>query len=274
MRWLTSSSGLGLVALLAPTSAYRPRSSTTSASRCTRWRCTTPPSTTTWRSCEKGPENPCSVRAPRLAAIAEYTGNDYELLRVVGKIAPEAYPRQSRPLLHYLMGRKLLRDGDLADAAAHFDQVPTEHDALPAGPVLRRHHQLRAREAEERGEVVPRGHPRRAPSSPTASPSELEDLKDLALINIGRIYFGLERFDNAEQYYAKVERDSVLLAREPCSSAPGRASTRATTTKRSACCSRSTAPYFTDVEFIPETSYLRALTYWSPSASTRRSSGS
>jgi TolA-binding protein len=162
---------------------------------------------------KKGPENPLFRHAlPRLAAIAEYTGNDYELLRVVGKIAPEAYPRQSRPLLHYLMGRKSYETGDLSEAAAHFEQVPTEHALYPRaqyfeGIIFYEREKLKSSVKAFR-EVI-RAEP--AVEDDRVA-RDLENLKDLALINIGRIYFGLERPDNAEQYYAKVERDSTYWA--------------------------------------------------------------
>jgi tetratricopeptide (TPR) repeat protein len=211
---------------------------------------------------KKGPENPLFRHAlPRLAAIAEYTGNDYELLRVVGKIAPEAYPRQSRPLLHYLMGRKSYETGDLSEAAAHFEQVPTEHALYPRaqyfeGIIFYEREKLKSSVKAFR-EVI-RAEP--AVEDDRVA-RDLENLKDLALINIGRIYFGLERPDNAEQYYAKVERDSTYWA-ESLFERAWVSFYQGDYNEALGMLLTVDSPYYTDVEFIPETSYLRALSYW------------
>lgn len=211
---------------------------------------------------KKGPENPLFRHAlPRLAAIAEYTGNDYELLRVVGKIAPEAYPRQSRPLLHYLMGRKSYEAGDLSEAAAHFEQVPTEHVLYPRaqyfeGIIFYEREKLKS--AVKAFREVIRAQP--AVDDERVA-KELENLKDLALINIGRIYFGLQRFDNADDWYGKVERDSVywpesLFERAWVNFWQGDYN------ETLGLLLTVDSPYYTENEFLPETSYLRALSYW------------
>lgn len=210
----------------------------------------------------KGPENPLFRHAlPRLAAIAEYTGNDYELLRVVGKIAPDAYPRQSRPLLYYLMGRKAYENGELADAAAHFDQIPTEHPLYPRAQYFEgiiNFEREKLKSAVKSFREVVRAEPT---VTDERDQKELEDLKDLSLINIGRIYFGLQRFEDALGYYNKVERSSVywpesLFERSWTDFYQGdynNALGLLLTVE---------SPYFSDYEFIPETAYLRALTYF------------
>jgi tetratricopeptide (TPR) repeat protein len=90
---------------------------------------------------------------------------------------------------------------------------------------------------------------------------DLENLKDLALINIGRIYFGLQRPDNAEQYYAKVERDSTYWA-ESLFERAWVSFYQGDYNEALGMLLTVDSPYYTDVEFIPETSYLRALSYW------------
>ncbi len=44
---------------------------------------------------------------------------------------------------------------------------------------------------------------------------EIDDIKDLSLMNIARIYYGLERFDNADTYYSMVPRESSYWAERP-----------------------------------------------------------
>lgn len=210
----------------------------------------------------KGPNNPLFKHAlPRLAQIAAYTGNDYELLRIVGKIAPEAYPRQAQPHLYYLMGRKSYEGGELSDAAAYFEKVPLGHELYPRaqyfqGQINYERDKLKSA-AKSFREVI-------ASEIPTDDPKlvrELEDLKDLSLINIARVYYGLQRFDNADKYYAKVERDSTywpqsLFERAWTNFWVGdlNGSLGLLTTVDS--------PFYADREFMPDTQYLRALTYF------------
>jgi tetratricopeptide (TPR) repeat protein len=210
----------------------------------------------------KGPDNPLFRHAlPRLAAIAEYTGNDYELLRIVGKIAPEAYPRQSRPLLHYLMGRKSYDEGELSEAAGYFDQVPTEHPLYPRAQYFEgiiNYEREKLKTAVKSFREVVRSEPQ---IDNERDAKDLEDLKDLSLINIGRIYFGLQRFENAEQYYEKVERASgywpeSLFERSWTDFYQGDYN------ETLGLLLTVESPYYSDYEFQPETAYLRALTYF------------
>ncbi|HMV65317.1 MAG TPA: hypothetical protein PKA64_00610 [Myxococcota bacterium] len=210
----------------------------------------------------KGPQNPLFRHAlPRLAAIAEYTGNDYELLRIVGKLSPEEYPRQSRPLLYYLMGRKAYENGELSDAAAYFDQIPTEHPLYPRAQYFEgiiNFEREKLKSAVKSFREVVRAEPTVTDSR---EQEELENLKDLSLINIGRIYFGLQRFEDAQGFYNKVQRTSVYW--------PESLFERAWTDFYQGDYNATLgllitvdSPYYSDYEFIPETSYLRALTYF------------
>lgn len=212
----------------------------------------------------KGPSNPLFRHAlPRLAAIASYTGNDYELLRVVGKIAPESYPRQARPHLYYLMGRKSYEGGELSEAAAQFEQVPTNHPLYPRAQYFQgiiNYERSKLKSAVKSFREVIRSEVPLQIEDP-ALVEEIENLKDLSILNIGRIYFGLQRFENADKYYSKVERDSVYWPQSlferawsdfyegDLNSALGLLLTV-------------DSPYYTEADFIPETSYLRSLTYF------------
>ncbi len=210
----------------------------------------------------KGPRNPLFKHAlPRLAQIAAYTGNDYELYRVVGKIAPEAYPRQARPQLYYLMGRKSYEAGDLAEASASFEKVPANHELYPRAQyfqgiinVDREKYKSAVKSFREviRAEI------------PTDDPfivRELEDLKDLSLVNVARIYYKLQKFDSAEAYYAKVDRDSSYWAQ----SLFERAWTNfflGDYNETLGLLMTADSPFFSDGEFLPDNQYLRALIYF------------
>lgn len=197
-----------------------------------------------------------------LVAIAELTGNDYELLRIVQKIPPEAFPRQARNHLYYLMGRRLFDKEDLKGATAYFEQVsgksPLYMRAKYYEGVLNQQRQRLRSSVQAYREVIsatPEGN------LSSRRVREIEDLKDLAYIQIARIYFGLERFDNADTYYSMVDRDSTYW--------PQSMFERAWTNFWKADLNYALgllltvqSPYFADDEFIPEVQILRALTFF------------
>lgn len=210
----------------------------------------------------KGPRNPLFKHAlPRLAEVAERTGNDYELLRIVGKIAPESYPRQARPHLYYLMGRKSYDAGELSDAASYFEKVPQDSELYPRAQYftgLIGYERQRYKSAAKSFREVIRAQ---VATDDKRLQRELEDLKDLSLINVARIYYSLERFDNADKYYAKVSHDSTYWPQSLFERAwtqfwlgdlNGELGQLLT----------AGSPFFSNREFLPDTGYLKALTYF------------
>jgi len=210
----------------------------------------------------KGVKNPYFKYAlPKLVAIAEMTGNDTELLRVVDKIPPEAFPRQAQNHLYYLMGRKLYDDEQYAEAAKYFEQVsPKSELYLKAkyyeGVIANERGKLKSAVAAFRdvfnAKVVP---------TDERQAQEFEALKDMSLMNIARIYYGILRYDTAESFYSKVDRDSPFWPQslfERSWNAFMQNDLNLTLglllTVRS--------PYFSDEEFNPETTILRALTFF------------
>lgn len=213
----------------------------------------------------RGPQNPYFKYAlPRLAAIADLTGNDTELLRVVHKIPPEAFPRNAQDHLYYLLGRKHFERGNLSQSIENFKRVSAKSETFMRakyyeGVVLNEQKKLRSavaafREVVQAEVKVTNTDPRHV--------QEIEDLKDLAIMNIARVYYGLQRFDNADNYYQLVDRDSSYwpdslfergwsnFMKYDLNSTLGLLLT-------------ANSPYFSDQEFNPELTILRALTYWS-----------
>lgn len=211
----------------------------------------------------KGPSNPYFKYAlPRLIRIAERTGNDYELLRIVAKIPPEAFPRQAKNHLYYLMGRKQFEKDELQEAGESFQQVSSKSDLYMRakyyeGIINQQRGKLKSAVMSFR-EVMAAQPPL---VGDARSAQQIEDLKDLALMNVARIYYGLERYENADNYYSMVERDSTYWAE----SLFERAWTnflRADLNLTLGLLLTVESPYFNDEEFIPEVTYLRALTFF------------
>lgn len=211
----------------------------------------------------KGPSNPYFKYAlPGLVGAAEITGNDYELLRIVSKIPPEAFPRQARNHLYYLMGRKLFSRGELTQSAEYFAQVSAKSPQyLQAkyyeGIINQQRGKLKSSVMAFREVISTQPELSRT----ARSVREMEDMKDLAYINVARIYFGLERFENADTYYSMVDRDSTYW--------PESLFERAWTNFWKADLNLALgllltveSPYFSEREFIPEVAILRALTFF------------
>lgn len=209
----------------------------------------------------KGPQNPLFKYAlPKLTQIANYTGNDIELLRVVDKIDPGTYPKNARPELFYLMGRKAYEAGELSEAAAAFERVPSNHELYPRAQYFQgviNFDREKLKSAAKAFREVVRAE---IPTDDPRTISQLEDLKDLSLINIARVYYGLQRFDSADAWYAKVDRNSTYWPQ----SLFERAWTRFFLGDLNASLGHiltAESPFF-DRTFIPDTQYLRALIYF------------
>ena len=211
----------------------------------------------------RGPANPYFKYAlPKLINIAAVTGNDTELLRIVDKVPPEAFPRGAKNHLYYLMGRKLYEDGDLTNAASYFQQVSSNSELYMRakfyeGVIHTERKKLKSAVASFR--EVRTAQPQQILGATEVQ--QVEDMKDLALISVARIYFGLERFDNADNYYAQVDRESTYW--------PQSLFERAWTNFWRADLNLSLgllltveSPYFADAEYIPEVTILRALTFF------------
>ena len=211
----------------------------------------------------RGPRNPYFKYAlPKLIGIAQVTGNDAELLRIVDKIPPESFPRGAKNHLYYLMGRKLYEQGELAQSAQYFQQVSAKSELYMRakyfeGIINTERQKLKSAVMNFR-EVMKAQPPVILGASEA---QQVEDMKDLALMNVARIYFGLERFDNADNYYALVDRDSTYW--------PQSLFERAWTNFWRADLNLSLgllltveSPYFNQDEYIPEVTILRALTFF------------
>jgi tetratricopeptide (TPR) repeat protein len=212
----------------------------------------------------RGPKNPYFKYAlPKLVSIAEYTGNDAELLRIVHKIPPEAFPGPAKNHLYYLMGRKLYDKKELTESANNFKQISAKSDLYMRAKYFEgviHNERGRLKSAVMSFREVMTAEPPIATTDARRS-AEIEDLKDLALINVARIYYGLQRFDNADNYYKMVQRDSMYwpeslferawtnFHRQDMNLALGLLLTVE-------------SPYFNEVEYIPEVTVLRALTFF------------
>lgn len=212
----------------------------------------------------RGPKNPYFKYAlPKLVSIAEYTGNEAELLRIVAKIPPEAFPGPAKNHLYYLMGRKTYEGGELQQSRDYFQQVSTKSELYMRskyyeGVINVEIGKLRSAVMAFR-EVMNAEPPIAAGDADKVV--EVEDLKDLALVNVARIYYGLERFDEADKWYDMVSRDSTYWAQSLFERAWAKFF-RQEINKSLGLLLTVESPYFNEVEYIPEVTVLRSLTFF------------
>jgi tetratricopeptide (TPR) repeat protein len=146
---------------------------------------------------------------PKMVKIARLTGNDIELKRIVAKIPPDSYPPRAKSDLYYLLGVRAYDKDDLSRAGKYFGQVAQNSPYyLKAeyyrGVIYNQQGKLKSAVRSFRDvyrqEVEVANDPRAI--------AEVEELKDLALLNIARIYYGIERYDESSNYYNLVPHKS------------------------------------------------------------------
>jgi tetratricopeptide (TPR) repeat protein len=210
----------------------------------------------------QGPDTPYFKYAlPKLVKMARYTGDETELLKVAPKVPVEAYPRGSKNKMYYLMGLRALSQNDLNNARKYFGQISSKSELY-----------MRARYLEgiiynKQGKLK---SAKRAFMDVVRSPIEAETrqglerkqaLKDLSLVNIGRMYYKIERFEDSSKYFDLVSHDSVYWPDSLFSAAWANfMQNNLNHTLGQLLTVRS--PFFSEDDFIPELEYLRALTFF------------
>ncbi len=211
---------------------------------------------------KKGPQNPYFKGAlPKLVAITKFTGDESDLARIVAKIPQEEFPRQARNQLYYLLGVRLYEQDKLTEARKAFAQVSEKSDLYTRakyfeGVIFNKQEKLKSA-VKSFTEVA-------KAENEAQTQQELQDLnrlRDLALLNIARIYYSITRYDDAKKYYDMVPRDSAYW---PASLFEGawtnfmlsdlNLSLGQLLTLRS--------PFYSEDEFVPEAKILQALTFF------------
>ena len=198
---------------------------------------------------------------PKLVKMARYTGDETELLKVAPTVPVKAYPRGSKNKMYYLMGLRAMAQSDLNQARTYLGQISSKSDLY-----------MRARYLEgiiynKQGKLK---SAKRAFMDVVRQPIEAEDrkgllrkqaLKDLSLVNIGRMYYKIERYDDASKYFDLVSHDSVYWPDSLFSAAWANfMQNNLNHTLGQLLTVRS--PFFSQDDFIPEIEYLRALTFF------------
>jgi tetratricopeptide (TPR) repeat protein len=212
---------------------------------------------------KKGTSNPYfNYALPKLVAIARYTGDDSELMRIVSKIPPDAYPRGAKNHMHYLMGVRYFDKDELARSRKYFGQVSSK------SPLYLKSEYYRGVIYNEQGKLKSAVRSFRdvyrdeAPADLNAQDLDsMSKIKDLALLNVARIYYGIERFDESSKYYDLVSRDSIYWADSLFENAWANFMQN-NLNETLGFVLTVNSPFFVKDTFIPEATVLRALTFF------------
>ena len=205
----------------------------------------------------------------KLVSIARLTGDDYDLKLAIVKnrIAPNLFPRKAKSHLHYLLGVLYYDAGDLNLAQSNFEKVAPDSvlylkSRYIEGVIYSEQEKLKSavrafRDVYKERDIIEPGDDRER--------EVIEDLTDLALLNIASIYFSLaedKSYEESSSYFSKVNHDSQYwpeaLFRDAWAQfhlgrydeTLGRLLTL-------------DSPYFSGEQFIPEADILKAITYYS-----------
>jgi hypothetical protein len=156
-----------------------------------------------------GPSSPYfSYALPQLVAIAGITGDNSELLRLVDDIPPDAFPRAARNNLSYLLGIQRYEKDDLAGASKYFGQVSTKSSLYLKSKYFEG---VISNQQEKQKQAVRAFIEVAKADIGEVSPDEVVEvdrLKDLSVLNIARIYYTIQDFPKASEFYDGVSRDS------------------------------------------------------------------
>lgn len=211
---------------------------------------------------KKGPSNPYFKYAlPKLVTIAKYTGDESDLSRIVAKVPPEEFPRSARNQLYYLLGARLYSGGKLTEARKYFGQVSDRSELFTRskyfeGVIYAKQEKLKSAVRSFTDVVKTKGE--------AQTQQELEDLdrlRDLSILQIGGIYYSIERFDDAKTWFDNVPRDSVYWPQAQFQAAWSNYMVSDLNLTLGQLLTVQ-SPYFAEHEWQPEATILRALTFF------------
>jgi tetratricopeptide (TPR) repeat protein len=213
---------------------------------------------------KKGPANPYFKHAlPKVVAIARHTGDDSELMRVVPKIPPDEYPRAAKNYLYYLMGVRLYDEDKLSESRRYFSQISTKSDVYLKskyfeGVIYNQQGRLKSAVKSFRDVI------RDSEQVDIYTDDELREvdaLYQLSVMNVARIYYSIQRFDEAAKYYTLVDRGSEYWP-EALFEAAWASFMQNDLNMSLGQILTVNSPFFSEEEYIPEAHVLRALTFF------------
>ncbi len=211
---------------------------------------------------KKGPSNPYFKYAlPKLVTIAKFTGDETDLVRIVTKVSPEEFPRSARNQFYYLLGTRLYDEGKLSDARKYFGQVSDKSELFTKskyfeGIIYTKQEKLKSAVRSYTDVVKTKGE-----AQTQQELEELDRLRDLSIMNIARIYFSIDRFEDANTWYGNVPRTSKYWPEALFESAYSNFVLSDLNLTLGQLLTVE-SPFYNEDEFIPEAQILKSLTFF------------
>lgn len=211
---------------------------------------------------KKGTSDPYFKYAlPKLVSIATFTGDSSELQKIVAKIPPEEFPRSARNQLNYLLGVRMYEKNELSEARKYFGEISEKSDLYTRskyfeGVIFNKQGKLKSAVGAFT-EVAKT----RAEAQTPQELQELDDLRDLSLMNVGRVYYSIANYPSANQWYGYVGRKSRYWPESLFESSWSNFMQSDLNLTLGQILTVE-SPFYSDDEFIPEAQILKALTYF------------
>ena len=242
---------------------------------------------------KKGPGDPYFEYAlPKMVTLSRFTDDDSDLTRIAIRLPPEQFPRNAQNDLYYLLGTQKFnqyllnvksyntdeegqqkKNEDLESIREDLGKVSSTSPMYLQSRYIEGITYNEQREARSAVSAFRDVYKAEVDSFVDAyEKQKVENLKDLSLLNIASIYYGiaqqensmankLNRYLQASAYYEKVSRSSTYWAESLFRDAWSHlhmGNLNVTLGKVLTV----ESPYFQDTDFIPEATILKALTYF------------
>ncbi len=195
----------------------------------------------------------------KLVYIAKETGDNTAVVKLIGDVNPDDFPAKVQSDLYYLLGMRMFEEQNYAKATKYLSKVPDNSDRYLQAIYIRGvmyNQQGKLKQAVNEFVQVIR-------ENAYGKPDEVQRIQHLAVMNLGRIYYGIEQFDRATYYY-----DTIMPRYSPqwpealfeaswayfmAEGQENRALGHVMTVE---------SPFFTNEYWIPEVTILKALVYY------------
>ncbi|MEC7986987.1 MAG: hypothetical protein VX278_17595 [Myxococcota bacterium] len=196
---------------------------------------------------------------PMLVKLSRITGDERTLRKVAERLPANRFPRKAKNHLHYLLGVKNFSDEEYRKSQENFSKV-TSRSIL----------QLKARFFE--GVIALKSNPQlavrafrdvyeeRVEPQDEREARQIENIKDLALLNHASIYYTGKKFSDASKLYQEMNRESKYWPESLFRDAWANFMLNNLDITLGKILTVE-SPYFRDNQFIPESTILKALTY-------------
>ncbi len=208
-------------------------------------------------------EGPGTYFAPaltKLVYIWRKTNDPTALVQLIGDIDPDDFPSKVRSDLMYLLGRRQFDEQNYRQALKYLEQVSDRSDHyLQAqyiqGVIYNRQGKLK--------QAVGKFVDILKETTVYGDPAEVEKVRHLSLLNIGRIYYGIEQYDKAaDKYYEWVPRDSEYWPEALFEASWSYFMTEGQENRALGHIMTLESPFYDDSYWMPEMVILKALIYY------------